>query len=34
MAVVERYLWEPNDPEELMSLHREICDQHFRKAGA
>ena len=34
MAVVERYYWEPNDLEEFFSLHREIYDQHLRKAGA
>ena len=34
MAVVERYYWEPNDLEEFLSLHREIYDQHLRKAGA
>jgi len=34
MAVVERYFWEPNDLEEFLSLHREIYDQHLRKAGA
>ena len=34
MAVVERYYWEPNDLEEFLSLHREIHDQHLRKAGA
>ena len=34
MAVVERYYWEPNDLEECLSLHREIYDQHLRKAGA
>jgi quinol monooxygenase YgiN len=34
MAVVERYFGEPNDLEEFLSLHREIYDQHLRKAGA
>ena len=34
MAVLERYYWETNDLEEFLSLHRQICDQHLRKAGA
>ena len=34
MAAVERYYWEPNNLEEFFSLHREIYDQHLRKAGA
>ena len=34
MVVVERYYWESNDLEEILSLHREIRDQHLHKAGA
>ena len=34
MVVVERYYWESNVLEEFLSLHREICDRHLRKAGA
>ena len=34
MAVLERYYWETNDLEEFLSLHRQICDQQLRKAGA